>query len=186
MLSVVVASSACFPFSSQKASYKLPENTSSGVSRFHFEKNLLSCCNKRLIFLLWRSQGALVPNTKSVYSLHSCLGLWANVPNGIYYFLLIENTESSLSCIQLSTLWYKCLNYIFDPKKGECTLLSPSQLMFCTCFAKLPFKFFFLFCWGSCSLVTLSRCSVWPCKLKTDAQESCLFKNKSLMRRTRK
>lgn len=74
MLSVVVASSACFPFSPWKASYKLPENKSSGVSRSPFEKNLLPFCRKKLVFLLWRSQGALVLNTKPVYSLHSFLG----------------------------------------------------------------------------------------------------------------
>jgi len=71
MLSVVLVCNACSPFSPWKASYKLPENASSDVSKSPFGRNNF-LWSEKLIFPLWRSQGPsiVVLNAKLVYSLH--------------------------------------------------------------------------------------------------------------------
>lgn len=102
--------------------------------------------------------------------------------------LMVSTVFCSLRVQKAACLVYSWAHFdrnfwvMFSALREECTLLSPSQLTFSHILQNCPFKFF-LFCWGSCSSVTLSRCSAWPHKLKTDAQESSLFKTKPLMSR---
>lgn len=184
VLSVVVASRACFLFSPWKASYKPPENTSSGVSRFPFEKNLLSCSKKSWYFCFGEPK---VPWYQRQHQCILCILFWVYEQTCLMVFsavLCSMRVQKAAYLVYSWALYDRNVWLMFltlKERSAHCYPLHSSCLA--TCFAKLPFNFFFLFCWGSCSLVTLSRCSAWPCKLKTDAHESCLFKNKSLMSR---